>query len=104
MSKMKDLWYDHHMDKHNNYNSSNATNGESNKETTMSETTYPLDLTITELEALNKTVGIAIDNLTQKINKHGADSPLGRTAKADRSALWDCAVRIHEALGEEYNG
>lgn len=70
----------------------------------MSETTYPLDLTVIELEALNKTVGIAIDNLTQKIAKHGADSPLGRNAKADRSTLWNCAVAIHEALGEEYDG
>jgi hypothetical protein len=87
-----------------NYNSSNATNGISNQEKTMNEARYALDLTVTELEALNKTVGIAIDNLTQKINKHGADSPLGRTAKADRSTLWDCSVAIHDALGEEYNG
>jgi hypothetical protein len=87
-----------------NYNSSNATNGELNQEKTMQDARYSLLLTVTELEALNKTVGIAIDNLTQKINKHGAETPLGRTAKADRSSLWDCSVVIHDALGEEYNG
>lgn len=70
----------------------------------MSESRYTLELSVSELEALNKTVGIALDNLTQKINKHGIDSPLGRIAKADRCSLWDCADAIRDALGEEYNG
>ena len=69
----------------------------------MSEKAYNLELSLRELEALNKTVGIAVDNLTTKVNKHGAESALGRAAKSDRASLWSASVQIADALSEEYD-
>jgi len=68
----------------------------------MSET-FKLELSLKELESLNKTVGIAIDNLTTKVNKHGADSTLGQAARSDRASLWSASVQIGNALSEEYD-
>jgi len=70
----------------------------------MTEKAYALELSLRELEALNKTVGIAIDNLTTKVNKHGPDSTLGQAARSDRASLWSASVQIGNALSEEYDG
>lgn len=65
--------------------------------------TYQINLNTGELEALQKTVGIALDNLSQKINKHGKTSKLGRQASSDRLTLLDIQAEIVAALTEAYN-
>jgi hypothetical protein len=65
--------------------------------------TYSVQLDTTELEAITKTIGIALDNLSNKIAKHGKDSPIGRSATADRLALLSAQGEILVALGEAYD-
>jgi len=65
--------------------------------------TYKLELGTGELEALQKTIGIALDNLTSKINKNGKDSALGRAAAVDRMLLLSAQSEIIDALSEAYD-
>lgn len=65
--------------------------------------TYTLQLDTTELEALTKTIGIALDNLSNKIAKHGKDSALGKAATSDRLALLSAQGEILVALSEAYD-
>lgn len=65
--------------------------------------TYKIELGTEELEALQKTIGIALDNLTNKINKHGKDSTLGKSAAIDRMLLLSAQAEILEALTEAYD-
>lgn len=65
--------------------------------------TYTINLDVMELEALSKTIGIAIDNLTQKISKHGAESLMGKSANSDRRSLLTAHSEILSALGEAYD-
>lgn len=65
--------------------------------------TYDVSLTTQELEALQKTIGIALDNLTTKINRHGEDSALGKSALFDRKMLMGVTTEIIHALSEAYN-
>ena len=64
---------------------------------------YTINLSGSELEALQKTVGIALDNLTQKITKHGKDNKIGMQAATDRMLLLDVQSEIVDALREEYS-
>lgn len=64
---------------------------------------YTLELDTAELEAITKTIGIALDNLSNKIAKHGKDSPLGKSAIADRLALLSAQGEILVALSEAYD-
>lgn len=48
---------------------------------------YTLELTLEELSALHKTVGIAIDNLNTKAMNRGPDSKHGKIALQELSAL-----------------
>ena len=63
---------------------------------------YTINLSGSELEALQKTIGIALDNLSQKINKNGKTSKIGAQAATDRMLLLDVQSEIIEALAEEY--
>jgi hypothetical protein len=65
--------------------------------------TYIVNLDVGELEALTKTIGIALDNLTHKVTKHGASSPIGQVANSDRRALLSAQTEILSALGEAYD-
>lgn len=65
--------------------------------------TYIVNLDVNELEALSKTIGIALDNLTHKVGKHGADSHIGRAANSDRRFLLSAHTEILSALGEAYD-
>lgn len=51
-----------------------------------------------ELEALSKTVGIAIDNLVNKAEKYPQHTEMGKVARYDRSHLASCRAIISEAL------
>ena len=57
-----------------------------------------IQLTVRELFALNKTVGIAIDNLADKIDKHGPTSKVGRAAISDQSMLCGVHIQILDAI------
>lgn len=65
--------------------------------------TYTLNLNVDELEAMSKTIGIALDNLKHKVGKHGATSPIGRSANEDRKFLLSAHGEILSALGEAYD-
>ena len=66
-------------------------------------TKYTLSLELDEIEALSKTVGIAIDNLGGKIKKHGAQSDIGRAAVDDRFNLLAIQGEILVVLSEAYD-
>jgi hypothetical protein len=59
-----------------------------------------LNLTLSELHALHKTVGIAIDNVTLKIGRQGPDSRHGREASADLRLLVGIQQEILSAIQE----
>lgn len=48
---------------------------------------YTLDLTLDELSALHKTIGIAIDNLNAKAINRGPDSKHGKIALSELTTL-----------------
>lgn len=65
--------------------------------------TYQLELGTAELEALQKTVSIALDNLNNKIGKHGTNSPVGKAAVVDRMLLLSTQAEIIAVLSEAYD-
>jgi hypothetical protein len=62
-----------------------------------------LNLTLSELHALHKTVGIAIDNVNVKISRQGPDSRHGREASADLRLLVGIQQEILSAIQEVNN-
>jgi hypothetical protein len=54
-----------------------------------------------DMYALFKTVGIAIDNLNKKINKHGTHTAIGVEALADHDALLRIQAEIIRVMREE---
>jgi len=57
-----------------------------------------INLTVRELFALNKTLGIAIDNLADKIDKHGIHTKVGKGAISDQSLLCGVHIQILDAI------
>lgn len=64
---------------------------------------HRLELELEEIEALSKTIGIAIDNLGSKIKKHGTSSEIGKSAVSDRFYLLGVQGEILVALSEAYD-
>lgn len=62
-----------------------------------------VEFTIAELEALSKTVGIALDNIGSKVDKFPPSTEMGRVARQDRALLGSVRSVISEALMESYN-
>lgn len=62
-----------------------------------------VEFTIAELEALSKTVGIALDNIASKVDKFPASTDMGRVARQDRALLGSVRSIVSDALMEAYN-
>lgn len=62
-----------------------------------------VDFTIAELEALSKTVGIALDNIASKVDKFPASTDMGRVARQDRALLGSVRSIVSDALMDAYN-
>ena len=61
-----------------------------------------ITFTAQELEALSKTIGIAIDNLANKSEKFSPHTDMGRVARQDRVWLSACRSLVADALSEWY--
>jgi len=62
-----------------------------------------VEFTVAELEALSKTVGIALDNISSKVDKFPPTTEMGRVARQDRSLLGSVRSIISDALMDAYN-
>jgi len=62
-----------------------------------------VEFTVAELEALSKTVGIALDNIASKAEKFPASTDMGRTARNDRALLGSVRSIVADALMDAYN-